>query len=286
MPVPLQSPRRICFRSFELDLTSGELRKDSQKVPLPPKAFEVLRPLVERPGEVVTREELRTRLWPADTFVEFDDSLNHAVKKLRQALGDSAEDPQFIETLPRYGYRFIGTEVKGRAETGSACKIAVEPPATSFALRPGHAQYHRVWIVAVCAAVILLVLSTSVLVHKEPVQALTEKDIVVMADFVNKTTDPVFTDTLRQGLLIEMGQSPFFNFLPASKVSETLQLTGHNAHDTLNDDLARQVCQRNQAKAFIGGSIASLGTQYIINLKAVNCSTGDVLAQATNPGRE
>ena len=280
MPVPLQSSQRICFRSFELDLTSGELRRDGRKLALPPKAFAVLKALVERPGEVVTREELRTKLWPADTFVEFDDSLNHAVKKLRQVLGDSAEDPQFIETLPRYGYRFIGTEVEGRVETGSACEIAVQPPATtSFTLRPGHAQYHRVWIVAVCAGVILLVLSTSVLVHKEPVQALTEKDIVVMADFVNKTTDPVFTDTLRQGLLIEMGQSPFFNFLPASKVSETLELTGHNAHDPLNDDLARQVCQRNQAKAFIGGSIASLGAQYIINLKAVNCSTGDVLAQ-------
>ena len=107
MPVPLQSLQRIRFRRFELDLTSGELRKDGQKVPLPPKAFEVLRALVEHPGEVVTREDLRTRLWPADTFVEFDDSLNHAVRTLRQALGDSAEDPQFIETLPRFGYRFI-----------------------------------------------------------------------------------------------------------------------------------------------------------------------------------
>src|ERR1700675_3607628 len=107
MPVSVPSPRRIRFRKFDLDLTSGELHKDGQKVALPPKAFEVLRVLVERPGEVVTREELRTRLWAADTFVEFDDSLNHAVKKLRQALGDSSDDPQFIETLPRYGYRLI-----------------------------------------------------------------------------------------------------------------------------------------------------------------------------------
>src|SRR5664279_671578 len=109
MPVPVQSPQRVCFRKFELDLISGELHKDGQKVPLPPKAFEVLRSLVERPGEVVTREALRARLWTADTFVEFDDSLNHAVKKLRQALGDSAENPEFIETLPRHGYRFIAS---------------------------------------------------------------------------------------------------------------------------------------------------------------------------------
>ena len=109
MPVPVQSPQRICFRNFELDLTSGELHKDGQKVPLPPKAFEVLHSLVERPGEVVTREDLRARLWAADTFVEFDDSLNHAVKKLRHALGDSAENPEFVETLPRHGYRFIAS---------------------------------------------------------------------------------------------------------------------------------------------------------------------------------
>jgi TolB-like protein/DNA-binding winged helix-turn-helix (wHTH) protein/Flp pilus assembly protein TadD len=107
MPVSVPSAARIRFREFELDLTSGELHKDGQKVALPPKAFEILRALVERPGEVVTREELRTRLWAADTFVEFDDSLNHAVKKLRQALGDTSDDPQFIETLPRYGYRLM-----------------------------------------------------------------------------------------------------------------------------------------------------------------------------------
>jgi TolB-like protein/DNA-binding winged helix-turn-helix (wHTH) protein/Tfp pilus assembly protein PilF len=120
--VPVQSPQRICFRKFELDLISGELHKDGQKVPLPPKAFELLRSLVEHPQEVVTREELRTRLWAADTFVEFDDSLNHAVKKLRQALGDSAENPEFIETLPRHGYRFIAS-----TNVGNETEAALNP---------------------------------------------------------------------------------------------------------------------------------------------------------------
>jgi len=107
MPVSVPHPTRLCFCQFELDLSSGELHKDGGKVALPPKAFEMLRVLAERPGKVVTREELRAKLWAADTFVEFDDNLNHAVKTLRHALGDSAENPQFIETLPRYGYRFI-----------------------------------------------------------------------------------------------------------------------------------------------------------------------------------
>ena len=109
MTVAVPSPVRLRFRQFEIDVASGELHKNGEKIALPPKAFEILCALAEHPGEVVTREELRAKLWSADTFVEFDDSLNHAVKKLRQALGDSAETPQFIETLPRHGYRLIAS---------------------------------------------------------------------------------------------------------------------------------------------------------------------------------
>jgi len=129
MPAPAQSLSPVGFGRFELDLTSGELRKNGQKLALPPKAFAVLKALVERPGEVVTREELRARLWAADTFVEFDDSLNHAVKKLRQALGDSAEDPQFIETLPRFGYRFIASKVRASQAERTIQSLAVLPMA-------------------------------------------------------------------------------------------------------------------------------------------------------------
>jgi TolB-like protein/Tfp pilus assembly protein PilF len=115
------------FGRFELDLTSGELRKAGRKVALPPKAFQVLKALLERPGEVVTREELRARLWAADTFVEFDDSLNHAVKKLRQALRDSAENPEFIETLPRHGYRLVASRVRATEPRPRIRSLAVLP---------------------------------------------------------------------------------------------------------------------------------------------------------------
>lgn len=124
MPVSVQSlPPRLCFRNFELDSASGELHHDGRKVPLPPKAFELLRALAERSGEVVTRDELRSKLWSTNTYVEFDDGLNHAVQKLRQVLGDSAEHPQFIETLPRYGYRFIAP-----VDTASRSKPAKQSP--------------------------------------------------------------------------------------------------------------------------------------------------------------
>src|SRR5687767_9048131 len=102
------SPMRfIRFGLFEADLQSGELRKDGLKIKLQEQPFRVLTLLLERAGEVVTREELRQKLWSTDTFVDFEHGLNSSVKKLRQALGDSADNPRFVETLARRGYRFI-----------------------------------------------------------------------------------------------------------------------------------------------------------------------------------
>ena len=101
------SPRIARFGVFELDLAAGELRKNGAKLRLQEQPFQVLAMLLERAGDVVTREELRQKLWPADTFVDFDHSLNTAVNKLRETLGDSASNPRYIETMARRGYRFI-----------------------------------------------------------------------------------------------------------------------------------------------------------------------------------
>src|SRR5437879_12602047 len=101
------SRRIVRFAVFECDLGTGELRKLGLRIKLKGQPIDVLAMLLEHPGEVVTREELQKRLWPADTFVDFEHSLNAAIKRLRAALGDSADSPRFIETLARRGYRFI-----------------------------------------------------------------------------------------------------------------------------------------------------------------------------------
>src|SRR5512143_335224 len=101
--------RRVRFGDFEVDLRTAELLKGGRSVRIQEKPFQVLALLLDRPGELVTREELRQALWPGDTFVDFDVGLNTAIRKLREALGDSADDPRFIETLPRRGYRFMVT---------------------------------------------------------------------------------------------------------------------------------------------------------------------------------
>src|SRR5436305_10926933 len=98
----------VRFGVFELDRQARELRRSGVKIKLQDQPYEILSVLLDRPGEIVTREELQKRLWPADTFVDFDLSLNSAIKKLRQALNDDSGSPRFIETLYRRGYRFIG----------------------------------------------------------------------------------------------------------------------------------------------------------------------------------
>src|SRR5437870_7249360 len=109
MALEVRSRSILHFGVFEVDVRSGELRKQGVRIKLQEQPFHVLTVLLHRPGQVVTREELRNQNWPADTFVDFDNSLNTAINKLREALGDSADNPRFIETLPRRGYRFISS---------------------------------------------------------------------------------------------------------------------------------------------------------------------------------
>jgi len=122
MPMPEASPRKaVRFGAFEVDLVSGELRKNGTRIRLQEQPFRVLAMLLERPGEMVAREELHSKLWPGDTFVDFDHGLNTAVNKLREALGDAAANPRFVQTIARRGYRFIApVQVNGNPAAPAA----------------------------------------------------------------------------------------------------------------------------------------------------------------------
>jgi TolB-like protein/DNA-binding winged helix-turn-helix (wHTH) protein/Tfp pilus assembly protein PilF len=129
-PVAMTIPSgRVRFGVFEVDLRSGELRKQGIKIKLHDQPFQILAMLLEYPGELVTREQLHQKLWPANTFVDFDVGLNSAIKRLRDALGDSAEDPRFVETLPRRGYRFIApVEGQKTSQPGELSAEVTGPP--------------------------------------------------------------------------------------------------------------------------------------------------------------
>ena len=146
-----ESTRR--FGVFELDLRAGELRRQGSKIKLQEQPFQLLAQLLEKPGEVVTREELRNRLWPADTFVDFDHSLNAAIRRLRDALGDSAENPRFVETVARRGYRFLAPVSFGNGKGA----IQSQPVAIESAPHPAW-RFHILWILVGASAVVLVLL--------------------------------------------------------------------------------------------------------------------------------
>ncbi|MGC2196206.1 MAG: winged helix-turn-helix domain-containing protein [Terriglobales bacterium] len=140
------SGKVVRFGTFEVDLASGELRKNGTRIRLQEQPFQVLALLLERPGEMVAREDLRSKLWPGDTFVDFDHGLNTAVNKVREALGDTASNPRFVQTVARRGYRFIAPlQTDGKAvgppitdATASARRgaVAAEPQSINIELHP------------------------------------------------------------------------------------------------------------------------------------------------------
>jgi DNA-binding winged helix-turn-helix (wHTH) protein/Tol biopolymer transport system component len=140
MPSPTRFSGRVCFGEFELDLETGELRNNGSKSILPGQPFQILVALLNRPGQLVTREELKKQLWPSDTFVDFDVSLNKAVNRLRDALKDSVEHPRFIETLPRKGYRFISVVEDGHLPTGSGHRHEPASPIEQVPAGPSPAE--------------------------------------------------------------------------------------------------------------------------------------------------
>src|ERR1700746_586274 len=125
--VPISAGEILRFGLFEIDRRSGELRRNGARVRLQDQPLQILLALLERPGEVVTRDKLRGRLWPDDTFVDFEHSINTAVRRLRDALGDSAENPRFVETVARKGYRFLAP-VSGAADESTSPEAAGAHP--------------------------------------------------------------------------------------------------------------------------------------------------------------
>src|SRR4051812_43861042 len=150
---------RLCFGVFELDLRAGELRKRGLRVRLQQQPLQILAMLLEQAGQVVTREDLQKALWPADTFVDFDHGLNKAINKIREALGDSAESPRFVETVARRGYRFIAqvTVADGAPpqSRGAALELHPAPVAGDRDVKPdvlatpSSTARSRAWAIAV-----------------------------------------------------------------------------------------------------------------------------------------
>jgi DNA-binding winged helix-turn-helix (wHTH) protein/tetratricopeptide (TPR) repeat protein len=267
---------RYQFGPFELDTEIEELRKFGTRIRIQKQPFQVLRTLVERAGTVVSREDLRQAIWVSTTFVDFEHGLNSAMNKVRQALGDSADQAHYIETIPGQGYRFVALAQKQSSQTivpkvGQAFSLSGLPPQA-----PRNAKRWKI-IVPAAAALLATVAAGTLNFHRTP--KLTDKDTIVLADFINTTGDSVFDGTLRQGLAIELEQSPFLSLLSEARVQKALRLMGQSGDAPLTPEVAKEICERTASAAVLDGSIAILGSKYILGLRAKDCRTGNVLYQ-------
>ena len=263
MTTSAQSPSRLRFDSFEVDLRSGEMWKHGTRLRLQDQPFQVLRLLLERRGEIVTREELRQRLWLADTFVDFDDGLNTAVKKIRDLLGDSAERPRYIETIPRRGYRFTAVVESGQGATFPA------QPAAVWQRIPQHvaaatAAIRRRWL-AVTALVLIaaLALSAAWKYRLESRRDAASVRAIAVLPLENLSGDPsqdYFAAGLTDALTTELARAAGNSLRVTSRIS---------AEEYKNKSLA-QIARELNVDAVVEGSVIRSGNRARITVQLIN----------------
>jgi eukaryotic-like serine/threonine-protein kinase len=263
----------IKFAEFELESAGFHLQRSGRTVKLERIPMELLILLVERPGELVTREEIVAKFW-GNTFLDTDNAVNTAVRKIRQALEDSPEQPRFIQTVSGKGYRFIA-QIGKTAEQRQQSPAGLSVVDTTLDAEPG-TRLARHWKVA---AMGVTALAGAFLVYSylRKTPKLTDRDTIVLAEFANTTGDPVFDRTLRQGLAVQLEQSPFLRLISEERIRQTLRLMGQQPDARLTPEFAREICERTASTAVLEGMIASLGSQYVLSLRATNCRTGDIL---------
>jgi eukaryotic-like serine/threonine-protein kinase len=268
---------RTRFGAFEVDLRSGEVYKHGIRLKLQDQPYQVLAVLLEHPGDLVTREELRQKLWAADTFVDFDTGLNSAIKKLRDVLADSAEEPRYIETLPRRGYRFIAHVENGDlpATVPIEKRLATVPPVGP---KPELSNKRRIFMAAgVAVFLIVATLVTWRVFFTRP--ALTGSDVILLGSLVNKTDDPIFDNSLDKALEVKLTESPFLSLLPEADVRATMRMMRRDPDERVTQNLGVEICKRQGLKAVVVPEIAAVGSKYLITLEAIDARTQKSIAR-------
>jgi len=253
-------PRVVKFGVFEVDLTAGEVRKAGMRQKLAGQPFQVLQALLERPREVVTRDELRERLWPGNTFVDYDLALKKAVNRLREVLGDSAESPHFIETIPRRGYRFLGTVEA--AEQSSAVSATAPVPAKMKIPRALTVGLVLVLIAALLIGFNVDKLRTRIFAKSRSLEI---RSIAVLP-LANLSGDPAqdyFADGMTEQLTTDLGQIGALRV-----ISRTSAMHYKGTNKTL-PEIAREL----HVDAVVEGSVERAGNQVRITAQLIEAPT-------------
>jgi TolB-like protein/DNA-binding winged helix-turn-helix (wHTH) protein/Flp pilus assembly protein TadD len=270
-----QVGRRLCFGVFELDVRAGELRKRGLRVRLQQQPFQVLAMLLEHGGEVVSREELQKALWPADTFVDFDHGLNKAINKIREALGDSAESPRFVETVARRGYRFIA-DVRAADVVPLRGHDLVPEPAPALDARPRqdhagtvvrliHRLPSRAWTISMVA---LLILFTSLAAWnlqsgKRQSSVIRSLAVLPLDSLSNDAAQDYFADGMTDELITDLGQISALRV-----ISRTSVMAYKHTRKSLP-----QIARELNVDAVVEGTVLRSGDQVRITAQLIEGST-------------
>ncbi len=283
LPSNLSPPRAdtalLRFGPYEVDLASGQLRKFGYRVKLQPKSFLILQALLQAPGDMVTREELKTRLWPENTFVEFESSLNVAVRRLREALSDDAQKPIYIETVPRRGYRFVGTAERIEVPAATPARLVTVSGDSGVTAQlelpvaqPWWAQ--RFWQVALSALAVLLI-AQGLFAWKRSTKstAPVSSSIAVLpfADLSPERNQSYFSEGLAEELLNELAKTPGLRV--AARTSS------FQFRDKTADPAA--VGQKLGVGTILEGSVRKDGNRVRISAELVKTADGFQLWSAT-----
>ena len=253
------------FGVFELDARSGELRRHGQKVRLPHQSFQILLLLLSRPGDVVTRDELRHALWTSETFVDFDDGLNSAMRKLREALDDDAGHPSFIETLPRRGYRFIAP-----VNSIAAIELVAPQPAhaseTGLPPAPLRMPRRRIPPVWISGAVVLVAAVALGALYVRSRQAASDIGSLAVLPFENLTGDTAqsyFVDAVTDAVTTHLAQVPGLDVVSRTSAKLSKQ----------PDTKISAIASALQVDAVLEGTVARSGNQVRITAQLVRGAT-------------
>jgi len=261
---------------FELDVRAYQLRQAGRVLKLEPTPMEVLLFLVQHPGELVTRDQIVERIWGKDVFLDTDNSINGAIRKIRQVLKDDVEQPRFVETVSGKGYRFVASVGQVETRVGQdRTHYFTDRPIPTHGSTGTPLGKHPLAVAATAVTVLAVATVAYFYLHRAP--KLTDKDTIVLADFSNTTGDPVFDGTLRQGLAVQLEQSPFLSLISDERIQQMLKLMAKPADARLTPEVSREICERTASAAVLDGSIANLGSQYVLTLRAKDCRAGDVL---------
>jgi TolB-like protein/DNA-binding winged helix-turn-helix (wHTH) protein len=270
-------PRVADFGAFKADLRAGELLKDGRRIRLQEQPFQILTMLLERAGELVAREELRLKLWPADTFVDFDHGLNNAINRLREALGDSAENPRYIETLSRRGYRFIAPVNYGVSAAGETAGIVnsasvpvaeeVMPGGTPTSFARDSLSWLRMSVMALMMLFVLLV-GLSVrwwrdrLLNKSSPSQIHAIAVLPLENLTGDPSQEYFADGMTEALITDLGK------LGALRVISRTSVMRYKGTRKSLQEIAREL----QVDVLVEGTVARSGKRVRVTAKLIQAS--------------